>query len=248
METIDAYKKRIERQWISDFREVVELENTMCEGSDLHRNLGKIETPEDFWHFYLLAKQDRSSASTMKLTVFQRTKATQFFALYLGDPAIHWFFIQAINALEHELYIPACSAILNGIEASLRRTLHQMEKPDDITILSPYKVLSNALVSRAQDLSLPTQALSFPNEIDFNDKLASRKPNRVDIEIVRVRNNICHGNILEYIAVIPETNGTLLTPECLRDLAWDLIDVSWSWVYSLGLFRMDKGLHSYFPR
>lgn len=247
METIDEYKKRVEEHWIQDFEKGTILDNMISGDSDVHRKLGKVSNPKDFWNFYLLVKRDESSIPPVMLTVFQLTKAYQFFSTYLGDPTIHWFFIQAIKALEHDLYIPACSAILNGVEASLRRTVHQIEKGDDEIVLSPYQVLSNPLVSKARGLGLPTEALAFPNEIDFESKLSSTKPNRVDIEIVRVRNNICHGNVLEYISEVPNGGYSFLTPECLRDLAWNLVDVSSIWVHKLGLFRIEKELHKDFP-
>ena len=248
METINEYKKRVERHWIQDFETGTIFDDMISEDSYIHRRLGKVSSPKDFWDFYLLVKRDKSPVLPVKLTVFQLTKAYQFFSTYLGDPSIHWFFIQAIKALEHDLYIPACSAILNGVEASLRRTVHQMEKDEDEMVLSPYQVLSNSLVSKAREFGLPTEALAFPNETNFEFKLLSRKSDRIDIEIVRVRNNICHGNILEYISEVPNGGHSFLTPECLRDLAWNLVDVSRTWVYELGLFRMEQEFHKYFPR
>ena len=207
--------------------------------------MGEVNSPDDFWNFYFKLKKNNDFIIPKKLTVFQRTKATNFFIIYCGEPTMHWFFVQAIDALEHDLYIPACSAILNGIEASLRITIHQLEKSEDISNLSSYQVLSNSLISKAKDFGLPMQALTLPYEIDFESKLASIKPNRVDVEIVRIRNNICHGNLIEYIDTTLGKENAILSPECLRGLALDLVNVSRVWIYSLGMFRIDKLLHGH---
>nr|WP_290226833.1 hypothetical protein [Trichocoleus desertorum] len=246
-EFLDAFKKQLEENWLVDFKKSSKVEDLICEDpnfQDFHQQMGEINTPEDYWNFYLRIKRDKTLAGSNSLTVFQRAKATQFFIFYCGDPVIHWFFVQAIDALEHNLYIPACSAILNGIEASLRITIHQVEKSNDISKLSPYQVLSNPLILKAKDLGLPVHALALPNETDFKSKLATNKPNRIDVEIVRIRNNICHGNLVEYIDTSSGKEYTVLTPECLQDLAFDLVDVSRLWAYSLGMFRIEKILHN----
>ena len=248
MKNINAFKKQIEDYWINGFKEESEIENLICEDpdfQDFHHKLGEINSPDDFWYFYFKLKKNNDFIISKELTIFQRTKATKFFILYCGDAAMHWFFVQAIDALEHDLYIPACSAILNGIEASLRITIHQLEKSEDISNLSPDQVLSNPLISKAKDFGLPTQALTLPHEIDFESKLASIKPNRIDVEIVRIRNNICHGNLTEYINTTLGKENAILTPECFRELALDLVNVSRVWIYSLGMFRIDKLLHGH---
>ena len=122
--------------------------------------------------------------------------------------------------------------------------MHQLEKSNDIDELSPYQVLSNTLISKATDLGIPTQALAFPSEVDFSQRLISKKPNRIDVEVVRVRNNICHGNLAEYVDRYPDGFG-ILSPKSLKDLALSLVDVSRKWSLSLGLFRIDRVLHSH---
>lgn len=52
-----------------------------------------------------------------------------FFAEQGLGAEVHWFFTQAVQALKSELYLPACTSFLNGIEASLRVTMSQVEKP-----------------------------------------------------------------------------------------------------------------------
>lgn len=244
----DTFKKELEKEWLTGFKKESEIESLIFEDvsfSAFHQKMGDIRSCEDFWNFYLRLKRNITIENPNKLTIFQRTKAAQFFILYCGDPLIHWFFVQAIDALEHELYIPACSSMLNGIEASLRITIHQIEKSEDILNLSPYQVLSNPLMSKAKDLGLPVHALALSHEIDFESKLNSTKPNRIDVEVVRIRNNICHGNIAEYIDGEPGKELLILTPECLREVAFELVNTSRLWAYSLGIFRINKLLHGH---
>jgi len=83
---------------------------------------------------------------------------------------IHWFFTQAFQALKSELYLPACTSFLNGIEASLRVTMAQVEKPCRVTELDGIKTLSNSLLKSAKESGLPIEALAFPDEHDFLEK------------------------------------------------------------------------------
>ena len=159
------------------------------------------------------------------------------FIEHLRGAEIHWFFIQAVKALQGELYIPACSCFLNGIEASMRITMAQAEKKANITELSPYKLLSNNLIKSAKDLGIPVDSLAFDGEHDFAAKLASEKPNRIDVELVRNRHNICHGNVLEFISTDLGEENRFFTPECLRNLAHQLHRISKSWVVDLGKYR-----------
>jgi hypothetical protein len=245
---LETFKKDIQENWLSGFKEESKFEDSICLDDDLkdfHQVMGEIRSPDDFWHFYLDLKRNDNSIIPAKLTVFQRCKANQFFIEYLGDPVIHWFFIQAIDALEHSLYIPACSSILNGIEASLRVTIHQLEKSKGIDTLSQYQVLSNSLILKAADFGIPVESLKLPYEMEFEGNLNSKKPDRTDVEVVRIRNNICHGNIIEYIETIPDEEYAILTPECLRKLAYDLIEMSTKWTYSIGIFRIEKLLNGH---
>lgn len=242
----DNFKKTLEERWLTGFREESEIEDLMFEDpsfSEFHQKMGDIRSHENFWRFYFRIKRDTDILSSNKLTVFQRSKVFEFFLFYCGEPIIHWFFVQAIDALEHELYLPACSSILNGIEASLRLTMHQIEGSGNVFNLSPYQVLSNPLILKAKNLGLPIHELALSYEIDFESKLNSKKPNRIDVEVVRIRNNICHGNIAEYINRENGMEFLALTPECLREVAFELVNISRLWAYSLGLFRIDKLLH-----
>lgn len=160
----------------------------------------------------------------------------------------HWFFVQGVDAIRNEHYVPGASSLLNGIEASLRVTITQVtgaesEKPIDG--LSPYRVLSNNLIVNASDVGMPVNTLAFPGESDFLEKLLTSKSDRVDVEIVRQRNNICHGNIFEFINRDLGPENSFFTPECLRPLAFTLLDVSHAWASELGKFRRSRGLLHY---
>lgn len=164
-----------------------------------------------------------------------------FFFERLCAAEFHWFFVQGVDALLNGLYVPAVSSLLNGIEASLRVTLDQINNPNkEIKDLTPYKVLSNNLIINARDYGMPTDCLAFPNELDFNQKLNSIKPNKIDVEIVRQRNNICHGNILEFVNRELGVENSFFTPVSLRKLSFDLLDVSGEWAEKLGKFREIK--------
>lgn len=150
---------------------------------------------------------------------------------------VHWFFTQAVQALKSELYLPACTSFLNGIEASLRVTISQIGNPDRVKELDPVKTLSNRLLKSAYDTGLPVEALAFPEEDNLLDRLESKKPNQVNAEVVRIRHNLCHGNILEYINTDLGEENAFFTPECCRELAHLLHEVSKEWAMQLGVFR-----------
>ncbi|AHF01737.1 hypothetical protein THIAE_08180 [Thiomicrospira aerophila AL3] len=160
-----------------------------------------------------------------------------FFAERGLGAEVHWFFTQAVQALKSELYLPACTSFLNGIEASLRVTISQVENPARVEELDPIKTLSNRLLKSAQDAGLPVEYLAFPEESDFLEKLKSKKPNLVNTEVVRIRHNLCHGNILEYINADLGEDNAFFTPECCRELAHILHKVSKQWAEELGVFR-----------
>ena len=44
----------------------------------------------------------------------QSQKDCHFFLSNLRGAEFHWFFVQAVDALEHDLYVPAVSSLLIG--------------------------------------------------------------------------------------------------------------------------------------
>ncbi|MCF5658245.1 hypothetical protein, partial [Pseudomonas poae] len=137
----------------------------------------------------------------------------------------HWLFIQAYDALKHELYLPACTGFLTGIEGSLRNTMAQVKIPAPIDNVDDISLLSNSLLRQARANGMSIDALAFPGEQDFETNL----PTRQNVELVRVRHTLCHGNILEYVSA-QEDLPALFTPECCRDLANKLHVISRNWV------------------
>ncbi|MFT5716342.1 MAG: hypothetical protein ACI9T7_000517 [Oleiphilaceae bacterium] len=163
-----------------------------------------------------------------------------FFVQHNLGAEVHWFFHQALAALKAELYLPACASFLIGIEASLRITQAQIDDPAVVEELDPMKTLSNRLIKAARDNGLPVHLLAFPDEHDFDEKLATTRRNLRNIEIVRVRHDLCHGNILEHRNPDLGDDLTFFTPECVRDLAEELYTVSKVWVVALGEFRTQR--------
>jgi len=175
-----------------------------------------------------------------------RQSLLNFFAKHLCAAEFHWFFIQGIDAILNRLYIPGVSSLLNGIEASLRITLAQVESGDFANI-SPYCVLSNKLIRDARVIGMPISVLAFPTEANFDQNLESKKPDLVNVEIVRYRNDICHGNILEFIDHGFGEQNLIFTPDCISSLAFLLIDISGIWAEQLGQFRRGHNFSHYDP-
>lgn len=182
---------------------------------------------------------EESEAAQHWMRVKQEYEARMFFLEHRLGAEVHWFFTQALDALKQELYLPACSSFLIGIEASLRVTLAQLDKPARVEELDPAKTLSNRLLMAAKSKGIPVELLAFLDEDDFEEKLLSKKPNFRNVEIVRVRHNFCHGNILEFVNAELGEGNAFFTPECCRTLAAELLVVSMTWVKGLGAYRKD---------
>ena len=89
---------------------------------------------------------------------------------------------------------------------------------------------------------MPVELLAFPHEHNFLEKLGSKKPKRVDVEVVRQRNNICHGNVFEYINRDLGERNAFFTPVSVRGLAENLLQVSHAWADGLSEFRRARNL------
>lgn len=160
----------------------------------------------------------------------------------------HWFFVQGHDAYVHELYLPALSSLLNGIEASLRVTLHLLNKnaeQQDIRDLSPYRVLSNKLILQAHEAGMPVRYLAFNDEHNFLVNLTSEKPNKLDVGIVRLRNNICHGNVMDFVNVDLGPENSYFSPELLKTVTEQVLAISADWCEALGQFRKVNGFNHY---
>lgn len=169
-----------------------------------------------------------------------------YFFEWLCAAEFHWFFVQGLDAIRNEFIVPGVSSLLNGIEASLRVTVEHVQSGETSPPEpSPYKVLSNNLLLKAEEIGMPIELLAFPDEHDFQEKLESQTPNRVDVEVVRLRNNICHGNISEFINTELGAENSFFTPMSLSPIAEQLLNISFNWAKGLGQFRRGHGLLHY---
>eukprot|EP00919_Chromeraceae_sp_WS-2016_P001629 GHVR01003907.1.p1 GENE.GHVR01003907.1~~GHVR01003907.1.p1 ORF type:complete len:129 (-),score=3.61 GHVR01003907.1:80-466(-) len=118
---------------------------------------------------------DYITEQNMRYMPFSKERNLFFESLCASEQ--HWFFVQGHDAYVQGLYVPAISSLLNGIEATLRITLHQIDSKaaGDLSELSPYRVLSNKLISQANELGLQIEYLAFNDENDFLEKLNSKK-------------------------------------------------------------------------
>ncbi|CAD6175256.1 Uncharacterised protein [Escherichia coli] len=173
---------------------------------------------------------------------------------YRTVPVIDWFFKQATEALHHDLWIPACTSFLNGIETSLMVTLKSlMLKPTvndqhpapELVDLEGISVMSNALLRKAKQEGMPVELLSFPAEKNMLAKIdAGKKP---EADIVRLRNSLCHGNILEFIMSVKVGSPDpirIFTPCNCCGLALLLSALSKKWTVGLHQYWIDKNLTS----
>lgn len=168
---------------------------------------------------------------------------------YQTTAAIDWFFDQATRATHGELWLAACVTFLNGIENSLRVTLKleashaYPQSAAPVVDLSDMVTLSNELLRRAHMVGMPVTLLAFPDEQDLLTKIAEGAPKRPYAEIVRVRHNLCHGNILEHIITVSdgmEEPERLFTPECMKDLALTMSAIGKRWIAGLHQYWRDN--------
>ena len=172
--------------------------------------------------------------------VQSRHMESTFFLRAFAPSPFHWHFHQAYEALQKDLFLPGVSGLLNGIEASIRTSLCELEgRPLDG---DQGTVMSNRLLREARDAGIDTSVLAFPDEDDFAEKVSSN--NRADaVRLVRVRNNICHGNFQGYVQSHPEM-GTFFTPECLAPISARLLEISFAWARELARFKHDAAMGS----
>ncbi|USX20950.1 hypothetical protein NHH82_01915 [Oxalobacteraceae bacterium OTU3REALA1] len=150
----------------------------------------------------------------------------------------HWFFVEAEKALRHGLHIAAVLSFINGIEASIRtNVLYQQGKFDEES-MSKVDIMKNAMLREARAIGLRVEILAFPDEVDFEEKLNSKDKR---VELVRVRNNLCHGNVFEYFQKVPDTDETIFTSECMQGLALILRDISEKWSKEIERFKESQG-------
>jgi hypothetical protein len=117
--------------------------------------------------------------------------------------------------------------------------MHQLEFPGRACELNPSKTLSNRLLRDAMKSGLPVESLAFPNETEFLERLERNGKSKTNVEVVRVRHNLCHGNILDYLNTELGEQNDIFTPECCKDLSYLLLEISKNWAARLGAFRRE---------
>ena len=157
----------------------------------------------------------------------------------LRAPEFHWHFSQGLRAVDAELYVPGVLCLLAGIEASIRFTLRRLESRAFPFNADLGTVLSNALLREADKAGIPIQSLAFAGETDFASNLLQRQP---EVRIVKVRNDLAHGNVQAFVNRDLGDDLAFFTPECLRPLAVELRAMSLRWAKELALFRSESGL------
>lgn len=157
------------------------------------------------------------------------------FAHRIDGAETYWYFIEGAQAFESGLYIASTLSFLNGIESSIRTILMYLDQGFESTDLTG-SVLSNGLLKQAQQVGLDVGLLAFHNEDDFAQKLVNK---RTPVELIRHRNNICHGNVFEYIQTAPETGERIFIPEFLAPVASEIKDLSEKWSKEVARFKSE---------
>lgn len=147
----------------------------------------------------------------------------------------HWYFVEGAQAFDRGLYIASTLSFLNGIESSIRAILMYLDQGFENTDLTG-SVLSNGLLQRAQDVGLDVGLLAFQNEDDFAQKIGNK---RTPVELVKHRNNLCHGNVFAYIQTVPETGERIFIPEFVAPVASEIKNLSEKWSKEVARFKSE---------
>jgi hypothetical protein len=81
---------------------------------------------------------------------------------------------------------------------------------------------------------MPVHLLAATGENKFSEMLASKKP---EVWIVRVRNDLAHGNVQAFVNRELGDENAFFTPECLRGVAREMERISFAWAEGLSEFR-----------
>ncbi|MGM0521005.1 MAG: hypothetical protein ACQEQ6_02880 [Pseudomonadota bacterium] len=154
----------------------------------------------------------------------------------IGGAEMYYFFAEGAEAYRHGLYLASATCLLTGIEASVR-ALHayHCRGINDLE-LKTRETLSNVLLHKARRAGVNIDILAMEGKDDFERKLATQKPNSIPVEVVRLRNNLCHGNVKEFFTYI-EDQGTFFTPEALKKVCERLLNISQPWAEEIGRFN-----------
>lgn len=154
----------------------------------------------------------------------------------ISGAEMYYFFVEGKEAYRHGLYLASATCLLTGIEASVRalhayhvRGIHDLN-------LNSGQTLSNPLLHKARCVGLKIEILAMEGEEEFERKMALGQQSRQPVEIVRLRNNLCHGNVKEFFTHI-EDQGTFFTPEALKKVCEQLLNISKPWAEEIGRFN-----------
>jgi len=162
----------------------------------------------------------------------------KFLSLPLG-PKVFYFFVQGFRAIHRDLFIPGNLSLFNGIEISIRQCLHLIEGKSIEQDLDKWQIMKDPMLKKAAQCGLPIALLSFPGEDIIQTIYSSQSVSK----IVSQRNNFCHGNVHEFVQSISDSRDEkIFTPECTRELAKILMDISEKWVLALTGFCQSKGI------
>jgi hypothetical protein len=145
----------------------------------------------------------------------------------------HWYFAEAKGSLRDGRFLASVLCVFNGIEASVR-WLHAAHFPKNEAYLEGVPIFGHGLLRDLESLGYKVEVLAFPGETDFLSKIKSKKP---QVELLRHRNNLAHGNVTEFFQSSPESDERIFSPECLRDLANTLEEVSNAWLREVERYR-----------
>ncbi|MDB5937399.1 MAG: hypothetical protein JWQ01_4743 [Massilia sp.] len=160
---------------------------------------------------------------------------------HVGYGEVTPFFDNGYACVAHKQYLAACLCFVTGIEMSLRLPL-LLEKGKDLRDAwnpkgSAVPLLENSLLLLAKDLGLPVEILRYSSEKDevaFMGKLhGSDHASRA--RIVRLRNNICHGNL--NIFVTEHEEGARIPTSDIEDEARELERIALAWAVAYGRWR-----------
>jgi len=166
-----------------------------------------------------------------------------FFLENLQAAEFQWFFVEGLISLEEELHLPGLLSLINGIEASLRWTHRQITREENAGYEPERRsLLNNRLLRDCHDLGMPVERLAFNGETNFLEKI---RTNDQPAEIVRTRNNVCHGNVFEYIQEID--GGAFFVPGNLTPVSEQVLWTSFHWAEGLGEYRRAKGFPHHCP-
>ena len=170
---------------------------------------------------------------------FEEQKVLEKFFVLPLKSKVSWFFVQGFQAIHRGLYLPGNLSLFNGIEISIRQTLHLVAGKSINADLDRWQIMKDPMLKMAHLSGLPIGALSFPGE-DIIEAITSGQSTS---KIVSQRNNFCHGNVHEFVQYVTgDPDNKFFTPECTRELANILMEISEKWVLALTEFCKLNGI------